>query len=984
MKNFYKLLILALIGAMSVPALATMTNLERAKGNTQSLIERSMQRKASHIGLQVSQDTPADAMAQTSVWGVLYHENGTTWYYTQTFEERDWYFDSSDITIYDNNFTSLGTIHVEIPEDMNVNDISPNDFVTTMFFDNEASSIEIPVFIHTIDNGRQICKMRIYRLDSEMILEYDSQSMIDFRASDNYMRVLLMNEVAGNVNISVLKGAEGDNQPTIEHTFTVDQDLMYYNNGPVINYYSLDGEPYYTISHFEKPCMDGYDMETYIPTQTPDNNLLIKTYDRNFALVDSLGISIDPTNAEATYGFASLGMLSFEDMRLGDFTNDDQRNYIIAHQDYFALSDQFTYYFRVYDSKGNYIKSIAENTTQWFELSDVAGHEQQMVFLKSDETGAQSLEMVDIPSCEVAAIFPAVVDGYQISTTMDRYPVGEDYQYVIGLSQADVDEDGNAIARIGWYKRDTSVDHYACFNLGKNAEGFTPYIAQYVLNPYLFNTDSKREYFYLAKQKRTDGSEIIDLNLYLADEDGNILRTIKAEGGSETMFSSGDVFDYNTPSPKLVLSFYNTLNSAYDVMLYNLPFDTFTSGGNGSAESPYIITTPGELAQMRSNGTAHYVLGNDIDMSEYGMPYFAPAEFSGSLDGNNYFINNIELDANGLLGNASQATIKNLQVKSPLLHAEDIASGIIANSADNSTIENVHIYDATISGDNATIAGGVVGTAHNTTICAVSVLRAYVEEYDKVGGIVATATGCDINAAVTSGICQIGKSLGGIAVEMDGSVTNSHTQWEGTATQAAGGIAVTSSASISNCYTQGNYELLPNSDGTSNVAGIAHTQQGAAIKGCVTTLDNIVVTSAGNATLENNYSNNTSSSDATSALGAYKDVEEMDRTFFEGLGYAYGNTLESPWMGEGLPILYFENDYQSVTAIEDDNNTIAYNGNTITALNATAISLYNTQGLLVATVQGAQMDVTHVADGIYIAVARDAQGSQHTRKIVVK
>ena len=986
-----------------LPTLGVESNpmLKSLKGDIDAIAERVV-RTNTQRSLRMQAPQSGDMSTYAYTWDIINHENGCTWYYTQTFEERGWYLGASDIVIYDNNFEQVASIRVEIPEDMNVNDVMPVDFATTQFFDTDASTVEIPVFVHAVDNGTQINKVYVYNLEGEKVQEYDSRSMIKFTASDDYTRVILVNEDNGRMDISLLKPAEDDELPTVEHTFTIDQDLLYYSNGPALNYYSLNGEPFYCVSHFEKPCMDGFDIETYVPIQAPDNFLLIKTYNSNYEMVDSLRISIDPTNSEATYGFASLGLLSSKDVRLGDFTNDNQRNYIVTHYDYFAQSDDFIYYFYVYDQEGNLVNTIAENTTTWFPVSDIEGYEEQMVFLKTNESGEQILEMVNLPSCNVASVFPAVVDGYQISTTLDRYLVDDDYQYVISLGQADENENGDAMARIGWYNRDASVNRYVTFNIGKNAEGFTPYIASYVLNPYIFNTDDKREYFYLAMNKRDDGSEILDKTLYLADEEGNVLRTIKPDDGTEVEFSSGDIFDYNTDSPAMLLSFYNGDKDAFEIQFYRLPFEKFTSGGDGAEQNPYLITTPGELAQMHSEPAAHYVLGNDIDMSDYIFPYFAAKEFTGTFDGDNHVISSLKLDENGLFATAKDATIENVKIQSPILNTSAASCGIVVNRAINTTIENVHVDDAVIkcNVNEDEFAGGIVGIAENSTIGAVSLTDALVNDAVNFGGIVGNLNGGSVTAAVASGELSGNFKSGGIAsfVSFDSRVTNSHTQWSVLLPVQFGGIAAHSIGYIANCYTTGMYygELDEFTYPDLDYGGIAYKLDSnpdvndvnmvATIQNCVALSNNIVyLTGEGDYLLRNNYSINQTSDDDASVYGAYKKEEEMDRTFFEGLGYAYGLTVDMPWKGSGMPVLYFENDSQGVVGVETDNGTIRYDGVSIYAADAVAVSLYNMQGQLAGMVSNtATYDVSHMASGIYVVLATDAQGNISTRKIVVK
>lgn len=991
MNNLKKVAFAALAALFCVPAhgaISGKASLDVYNENIASVIARTIRQKNEKT-TRLHAPVSADKTTNAYTWGTLRHENGYTWYYTQTYEDRGWYYGASDITIYDNDFNTINTIRVEIPEGMNVNDIEPTGFITTDFFDGDAATFEMPVFVHAVDNGKQINKMGIYRIaDGEKVMEYDGYSMLNFRASDSYNRILLVrypteSEKMNNLYVDVLKPVDGA-APVVEHTFDVNQDLLLYSDGSCINYFSLNGEPYYTVSHYENICMDGYDPSTYVPIQAPDNRFTIKTYNAEYAMVDSVSIKIDPTTPEATYGFATFSLFSNKDLRLGDFTNDKQFNYIVTHYEYFAQSDDYIYHIRVYDSESNLVNTIDENVTTWFTLSDIEGFEEQATFLKVNSEGAQYLEMVDIPSCQVAAVLPSVIDGNLISTTLDRCPVEDDYQYVISLSQATENAEGEAIARIGWYKRDCTVDHYVEFNIGKNAEGFTPYITEYVLNPYLFNTDAKREYFYLAMNKRTDGSEVLDKVLYLADEDGNVLRTIKPDKGDEIEFSSGDVFDYYTDSPRMLLSFYNGDNDAFEIQFYNLPFDKFTSGGEGTAEKPYVITTPGELAQIHTEPAAHYVLGNDIDMSTYTFPYYGAAEFTGTFDGNNHVISNIELNGNGLFGIVN-GSISNLQIQSPVLYVSENASGILANKAIEATIENVHIYDAVIVGNEEAIVGGVIAAAVNTTFSAVSLLRANIDEYDEMGGIAATTSNCNINAVVTTGIMQQGNVFGGVSVSASGSITNSHTLWEGTATEVVAGVAAYSNANISHCYTQGSFDsLFADNEAISNVAGIVCTQKSGTINGCVTTLDNIVATQEENAALLNNYSQNQMSDNPNSEFGAYKSLDDMNSTFFESLGYAYGNTVDAPWVGEGLPLLYFENDRQSVSGIYNDDNNILYDGASVYADNATTIALYNMQGQLVATTNNKVLNVADVATGVYVVVAVDSNDNSESRKIVVK
>ena len=115
------------------------------------------------------------------------------------------------------------------------------------------------------------------------------------------------------------------------------------------------------------------------------------------------------------------------------------------------------------------------------------------------------------------------------------------------------------------------------------------------------------------------------------------------------------------------------------------------TGGDGSLEHPFQISTVSQLQDMRDNLSAHYELINDINASEtkdwngylgfepIGMDTDGATEgfqgepFNGSLNGNNHtisgiFINRSSLDYIGLFGNimdsgSHSTVVKYLDIK---------------------------------------------------------------------------------------------------------------------------------------------------------------------------------------------------------------------------------------------------------------------------------------------------------------------------------
>ena len=74
---------------------------------------------------------------------------------------------------------------------------------------------------------------------------------------------------------------------------------------------------------------------------------------------------------------------------------------------------------------------------------------------------------------------------------------------------------------------------------------------------------------------------------------------------------------------------------------------SFSGEGEGTQSSPYQITNATQLNEIRNDLSAHYVLHNDIDMSSISnwIPIGdADAKFSGTIDGNNYTIENLKIN----------------------------------------------------------------------------------------------------------------------------------------------------------------------------------------------------------------------------------------------------------------------------------------------------------------------------------------------------
>ena len=165
--------------------------------------------------------------------------------------------------------------------------------------------------------------------------------------------------------------------------------------------------------------------------------------------------------------------------------------------------------------------------------------------------------------------------------------------------------------------------------------------------------------------------------------------------------------------------------------------------GSATQNDPLVITTAAQLAEIAdlvnrgrlerfifndSNATVYLKLGNDIDLSLYGMnwnngkrwipigTYANP--FKGHFDGNGktitgLYINDDTLMYAGLFGAVRSGNIQALALESVHISGNDYTGGVAGGVFENSVIKNCY-SSATVSGTSK--AGGVAGFVENSTM----------------------------------------------------------------------------------------------------------------------------------------------------------------------------------------------------------------------------------------------------------------------------
>jgi len=251
------------------------------------------------------------------------------------------------------------------------------------------------------------------------------------------------------------------------------------------------------------------------------------------------------------------------------------------------------------------------------------------------------------------------------------------------------------------------------------------------------------------------------------------------------------------------------------------------SGGDGSVQSPYLISKAADLEELATLVTAGntfadkmFSVTTDFTVSTTPAPMIGHTglattkRFAGTFDGNGHTISGLKFSAEkhycGLFTYVDAGgVVKNLNLQSPTLLSGNSYGGFVAAASDG-IVENCHVYNGSFESTNGSYKGGVVG-------------------YNK--GLVKNCTYSGTVTATSNAAAIVGQNFG--QVEFCSSdatiVSNAPNQ---SSVQFGGITAVTiklnSEPHIYDCYFTGNIQgAIAN-----NCGGITGTLSGADMQRC--------------------------------------------------------------------------------------------------------------------------------------------------------
>lgn len=786
-------------------------------------------------------------LPESDTMGFLDTPDGEQWYYVGQYTKNNGAIKHFSFTVYDSQFQELTTIEDDVvlaENETRVIDVQLGELVTRKFFNNDDNPEFMVAFAANTPEYVNHYYTKVYSGGAaESIGTFEGYWCTDVNAStdswsENFYigfmteQETTQSEIGGVINsmdyvIDIYKKAGYSSSCQSVHQIRIPSLLSSGESWIPVLALAHDGNAcfatsYLKYSYYENP----YDYNNETPTA--DNELVVDFYEVPRYGSPSLTYQtrIPTAGSASDMNFYYLGAFMYDgDVTYGRYTSDDAPSFTITRAHYETSSDGYSYSYDIYPAgteENPYtekILTLGENIDGATMMSDVRGYAPQVCFIReSDEN--YTFDFVNLLDGKVECSLPYnIIDNITMNAGVDRVAGNGSPLYVVAQYTADSDEEGNAIEVVAYVNPDGSLHHADRLNIGQNVAYANVFTSAYALDPYIFNTDTEREYMVLVKRYLASGSSSTREELMVVSPSkGILLNLLPDEELGNISFVELDERSEHGQNLHVV---YQTTGFRFNTVRYELPLTKF-AGGDGSVDNPYRIATLGDLRQVKFSPSANYVLEEDIDARGVEMEHVT-ADFTGTFDGGGHSIIGPDLDGQGLFKSvtggegSTGGVINNLNILQPnVTLADNAQTGILANDVVGAKITNVFIYDAAVKGETSEVRGtfgGIVGSAAlYSEISGSAVIGADINlPESSVGGIAGI-----INASTAIKSCSFkgniagGKEVGGVAgnTNADGDrIEDCHVDAVIVAKNTIGGVAGSSNRGvIRRCHVQGSIE----------------------------------------------------------------------------------------------------------------------------------------------------------------------------------
>jgi hypothetical protein len=260
------------------------------------------------------------------------------------------------------------------------------------------------------------------------------------------------------------------------------------------------------------------------------------------------------------------------------------------------------------------------------------------------------------------------------------------------------------------------------------------------------------------------------------------------------------------------------------------------SGGNGTEQNPYLISSKSDMEQLASNvndgqtyAGIYFLLTCDLTGAGDTITTLVGNSdshyFSGIFDGGKH---EIAVNNTGIFGNIQNATIKNLGVTGRITSSFTGYAGGICGLALSSTISNC--YNDAVMDVIAAYTGGICGKIQDSVTNRYSITNCYntgniSSSSSYSGGICGYVLGVNITNCYNTGNITAAISSGGICGHTDNDITNCYNTGNISSSSdyspLSGGIcgAALGNLNITNCYNTGDISSSSSSSSSNSRSG---------------------------------------------------------------------------------------------------------------------------------------------------------------------
>lgn len=262
-------------------------------------------------------------------------------------------------------------------------------------------------------------------------------------------------------------------------------------------------------------------------------------------------------------------------------------------------------------------------------------------------------------------------------------------------------------------------------------------------------------------------------------------------------------------------------------ILAPIPTQAFSAYGAGTSGNPYRISNCTQLQEIDDDLAAHYVLVSNINCNGVSFVHlgdYGGTAFTGTLDGRNHRITNLNPDDYGLFGATYGAVIKNIKLEGGSVTGNWVGS--FAAYAAGSALTNLHSNMTVTS--TGSYSGGLVGEITGPTYVSESSFTGTLNTGPSYnGGLVgeiSNPTSTVFNSYTAATINGVGPYMGGVVGALfNGNVSEvySSSTIDAGANPYIGGVSGATQGTVANSFSA---TTLTNTG--SNIGGVIGANNG--------------------------------------------------------------------------------------------------------------------------------------------------------------